>query len=45
VSTERGASFTFDSPQPLEVYADGELVAQTPVTIALSHEKLRIAVP
>ncbi|HVT05268.1 MAG TPA: diacylglycerol kinase family protein [Thermoanaerobaculia bacterium] len=45
VSTERGTRFTFDSPEPLEVYADGELVAKTPVTIAVLPEKLRIAAP
>lgn len=45
VSTERGTSFTFESPERLEVYADGELVATTPVTISLLPEKLRIAAP
>ncbi|HEY3056829.1 MAG TPA: diacylglycerol kinase family protein [Thermoanaerobaculia bacterium] len=44
VETGRGREFHFESEQPLEVYADGELVTTTPVTFGLEKGKLRIAV-
>ncbi len=45
VETARGSQFTFQSEHPLEVYADGERLTQTPVTFALDAEKLKIVVP
>lgn len=45
VETARGTEFHFDSDEPLEVFADGELVTTTPLTIRLSPEKLRIVAP
>ena len=45
VGTARATQFTFESEQPMEVYADGERLTRTPVTFALAREKLRIAIP
>lgn len=45
VISERGTRFHFDSPEELEVYADGECLATTPVTIELEAERLRVMVP
>lgn len=45
VETARGVEFTFESEHPLEVYADGERLTQTPVTFGLAAEKLKIVVP
>ena len=44
VETGRGTSFRFESANALEVYADGERVAETPVQFELGG-RLRIAVP
>lgn len=44
VETGRGRVFHFESDSPLEVYADGERVTQTPVTFRLDG-RLRVAVP
>lgn len=44
VETGRGDTFLFESERPLEVYADGERVTQTPVTITLGG-RLKVAVP
>ena len=44
VETGRGHYFHFESDTPLEVYADGERVTQTPVIFRLGG-KLRIVVP
>ncbi|HEU4521850.1 MAG TPA: diacylglycerol kinase family protein [Thermoanaerobaculia bacterium] len=44
VETGKGTSFRFESDSPLEVYADGELVTQTPVDFRLDG-RLRVAVP
>jgi diacylglycerol kinase (ATP) len=43
VETGRGRQFHFESDVPLEVYADGERVTQTPVTFELGG-RVRIAV-
>ncbi|HEY8711657.1 MAG TPA: diacylglycerol kinase family lipid kinase, partial [Thermoanaerobaculia bacterium] len=43
VETGRGREFFVESEQPLEVYADGELVTKTPVKFGLEREKLRVA--
>ena len=45
VETGRGRSFYFESGKPLEVYADGERVTQTPVTFGLAEGKLKVVVP
>ena len=45
VETGRGKEFTFDGPERLEVYADGEYVTNTPVRFALDSEKLKVVVP
>lgn len=44
VETGRGKEFSFESDQPLDVYADGEFVTRTPVTFGLEKEKLRVCV-
>jgi diacylglycerol kinase (ATP) len=45
VQTGRGTSFTFEAPQTMEVYADGERLTETPVRFELATEKLRIVAP
>jgi diacylglycerol kinase (ATP) len=45
VETGRGTDFHFTAETPLDVYADGEWLTQTPVRFALAAERLRIAVP
>jgi diacylglycerol kinase (ATP) len=45
VETGRGASFSFASERPLEVYADGERITDTPVRFSLAEERLRIVAP
>lgn len=45
VETRRGREFHFASDVPLAVYADGEPLTSTPVTFALSEQRLRIVVP
>jgi len=45
VSSHRGKDFRFESPEPMDVYADGELVGHTPATIRLEPRKLRLMVP
>jgi YegS/Rv2252/BmrU family lipid kinase len=45
VETGRGNSFLFESDRPLDVYADGEFVTQTPVSFELEKQKLRLVVP
>ncbi|HSP16012.1 MAG TPA: diacylglycerol kinase family protein [Thermoanaerobaculia bacterium] len=42
VETGRGREFQFDSDRPLEVYADGEYVTNTPVTFGLEKGKLKV---
>lgn len=45
VETSRGTSFAFDSERAMDVYADGERIATTPVRFSLSAERLRIVAP
>lgn len=45
VEMGRGRDFHFESDRPLEVYADGEPLTQTPVTFGMTGERLRIVVP
>lgn len=45
VETGRGSAFTFEAPNRMEVYADGELLTATPVRFELAAEKLRIVAP
>ncbi|HUO84678.1 MAG TPA: diacylglycerol kinase family protein [Thermoanaerobaculia bacterium] len=45
VSLLRGRRFRFESEEHLEVFADGEPVTTTPVTLDLEKERLRIVVP
>jgi len=45
VSIVRGTRFGFRSEQPLDVYADGEFLTTTPVTIRLADQRLRFVVP
>lgn len=45
VTTGRGSEFSFHSHHPLEVYADGEPLTSTPVTIGLSPQQLTIMAP
>lgn len=45
VETARGTSFHFESERPMEVYADGERVAETPVQFSLEKGKLKVVVP
>ena len=45
VEMTRGPEFRFVSERPLEVYADGEPLTQTPVTFSLAPEKLKVVVP
>jgi diacylglycerol kinase (ATP) len=45
VETGRGSRFHFQSARPMEVYADGELLTETPVTFELAEERLRIVAP
>ena len=40
----RGTEITLDSNQPLDLYADGELVTKTPATVRLAKEKLSVYV-
>jgi diacylglycerol kinase (ATP) len=45
VEIGRGREFHVDSAHPMDVYADGERVTQTPVSFGLERERLRIVVP
>jgi YegS/Rv2252/BmrU family lipid kinase len=45
VETGHGASFTFASERPMDVYADGERITTTPVRFALADRRLRIVGP
>jgi len=45
VSIVRGESFGFRSDMALDVYADGELLTTTPVTIGLTDQRLRFVAP
>lgn len=45
VITDRAPEFRFESEAPLDVYADGERLTTTPVTMNLAPEQLRVVVP
>lgn len=45
VLTRRATEFQFDTAAPMDVYADGEPVTVTPLTVRLAPEKLRVVVP
>jgi diacylglycerol kinase (ATP) len=45
VETARASAFTFESPHPMAVYADGEPLTATPVAFAMERERLRVVVP
>ena len=45
VETGRGQAFSFDSEQPMAVYADGEPLTRTPVSFGLAAGKLKFVVP
>lgn len=45
VTTGRASEYHFDTPVPMDVFADGEPVTRTPVTVTLAPEKLRVLVP
>jgi diacylglycerol kinase (ATP) len=45
VEMGRASEFRFESDRPLDVFADGEYLTQTPVRFAIAPEKLKIAVP
>ncbi len=45
VETGHGTSFTFASERPMDVYADGERITETPVEFSLAGERLRIVAP
>lgn len=45
VAFQRGREFQIEGDRPLEVFADGELLTTTPVTIGVSAERLRVIVP
>ena len=45
VTTGLGREFSFHSHDPLEVYADGERLTSTPVTIGLAAQQLTIMAP
>ena len=44
VEMTRGRAFTFESDEPMAVYADGEPLTRTPVTFGLAG-RLRVVVP
>lgn len=45
VSAAVGSRFEIDSEEPLDVFADGELLTRTPVVITLAPETLKVCVP
>lgn len=45
VICSRGKDFRIESETPMVFYADGELVTETPVSITLSEERLRVVIP
>lgn len=45
VHYQKGREFRFETPLPMDVYADGEPVTTTPVTFSIAPEKLRLLVP
>lgn len=45
VRSERGTHFHIDSDEKLDVFADGEFLTTTPVSIRLESHRLRVVVP
>lgn len=45
VETGRGRAFSFESEQPMAVYADGEPLTRTPVSFGLVSQRLKFVVP
>lgn len=45
VMTRQATEFHFDTAVPMDVYADGEPVTVTPLTVRLAPEKLQVVVP
>lgn len=45
VTTHRGTEFRFETPVPMDVFADGEPVTRTPLSVTLAPETLRVVVP
>lgn len=45
VHYQTGTEFSFETVDPMDVYADGEPVTQTPVHFSISPQKLRLLVP
>jgi diacylglycerol kinase (ATP) len=45
VETGRGTAYFIEAPTPMEVYADGEKLTETPVKFELARERLRIVAP
>jgi diacylglycerol kinase (ATP) len=45
VLTRRAREFHFGTVEPMDVYADGEPVTRTPLTVTLASETLRVVVP
>jgi diacylglycerol kinase (ATP) len=45
VHAATGTTFRFESDTPLDVFADGEFVTQTPLEVKLGAEKLSVVVP
>jgi diacylglycerol kinase (ATP) len=45
VETRRAEFFRVDADPPLDVYADGERLTQTPVAFRIASDKLRVVAP
>ncbi|MGH9456835.1 MAG: diacylglycerol/lipid kinase family protein [Thermoanaerobaculia bacterium] len=45
VTTRQGTWFRFETIEPMDVFADGEPVTRTPLTVTLAPDKLRVCVP
>ncbi|MEO8216625.1 MAG: diacylglycerol kinase family protein [Acidobacteriota bacterium] len=41
----RGRSFEIDSDEPLDVYADGERLTSSPVSITIAEQRLKVVAP
>ena len=45
VHYQKGTQFSFQTREPMDVYADGEPVTRTPVHFSINPQKLRLLVP
>jgi diacylglycerol kinase (ATP) len=45
VHYQKGTEFSFQTGEPMDVYADGEPVTRTPVHFSINPQKLRLLVP